>query len=311
MSSSPKMFWSFPLNSGNACSSWLAVEELPEVRLLTLPRTIRRNNSSTRECSLKSILRRILAFVLFTLLFALRLHAQEAAPSTPPSGTAILAPPGASSPTYEITGSARSGKTPLPGATVTAANTLTGKKYAAVTNAEGKFSFSGVVRGRYVLRIEFMGFSLFTQELLLNPQNPSAKVDAELLLASRQQQQSNNAGASIAAVRGFQSLAVDSTLSSLAGGDSAFGATGAPGAAQNTSDLSSLPLNGAGAEGPTESVSISGAQGRTQDFGGGSEDELQQRIQEFRDRVIGGNGPFGGGPGFGGPGGAGGGGPMA
>src|SRR5271157_5956291 len=258
MSSSPKMFWSFPLNSGNACSSWLAVEELPEVRLLTLPRTIRRNNSSTRECSLKSILRRILAFVLFTLLFALRLHAQEAAPPTPPSGPAILAPPGASSPTYEITGSARSGKTPLPGATVTAANTLTGKKYAAVTNAEGKFSFSGVVRGRYVLRIEFMGFSLFTQELLLNPENPSPKVDAELLLASRQQQ-SNNSAASIAAGRGFQSLAVDSALASLSGGNSAFAASGATAAAQNSSDFSSLPMNGAGADAPTESVSITGA----------------------------------------------------
>ena len=44
-------------------------------------------------------------------------------------------------------------------------------------------------------------------------------------------------------------------------------------------------MNGAGVDAPTESVSISGAQGRTQDFGGGSEDELQQRIQEFRDRV--------------------------
>jgi len=35
---------------------------------------------------------------------------------------------------------------------------------------------------------------------------------------------------------------------------------------------------------PTESVSITGAQGRTQDFGGGSEDDIQERIQEFRDR---------------------------
>src|SRR5208283_3740068 len=273
-----------------------------------LLRAIHRNSNSPREHSLKPISRSMLAFAFVATLFALPLQAQEAAPS---SSVASSAPQVASAPNYEITGATRSGKTPLPGAAVTAANTLTGKKYAAVTNAEGKFSFSGIARGRYVLRIEFMGFSLFTQEFLLNPQNPSAKVDAELLLASRQQQQSNTASASIAAVRGFQSLAVDSTLSSLAGGDSAFGATGAPGAAQNTSDLSSLPLNGAGAEGPTESVSISGAQGRTQDFGGGSEDELQQRIQEFREREQSGGGSFGGGPGFGGPGGAGGGGPIA
>ena len=62
-------------------------------------------------------------------------------------------------------------------------------------------------------------------------------------------------------------------------------------------DFSSLPLNGAGAEGPTESISISGAQGRTQDFGGGSEQDLQDRIQEFRDRMQReGFGGLGGGP---------------
>jgi len=45
----------------------------------------------------------------------------------------------------------------------------------------------------------------------------------------------------------------------------------------------------------------------TQDFGGGSEQDLQERIQEFRDRMQReGGGGFGGGAGggFGGPGGA-------
>jgi len=212
----------------------------------------------------------------------------------------------AAAPAYEISGSARSGKTPLPGVTVTAANTLTGKKYAAATNSEGKFGLSGLARGRYVVRVEFMGFAAFTQEVVLNPENSSAKVDAELILASRQQEQSNNSNAAIAAAgRGFQSLALDSTLSSLAGGNSGFGGSGGPGGGQGNSDVSSLPLNGAGTEGPTESVSISGAQGRTQDFGGGSEDELQQRIQEFRDRMQreGGGGFGGGNSGFGGQGG--------
>lgn len=264
-----------------------------------------------RECFLKSILCGIPIFVLGAALIALSLQAQEVAPSAPPPSAANQTPPSAASPTYEISGTARAGKTPLPGATVSAANTLTGKKYAAVTNAEGKFSFSGIVRGRYVLRIEFMGFASFTQELVLNPQNLAAKVDAELLLASRQQQQSDNSTASFAAAaRGFQSLAVDSTLASLGGENSGFGATGGSGAPQNNNDYSSLPMNGAGVDAPTESVSISGAQGRTQDFGGGSEDDLQQRIQEFRDRVLSGGGPFGGGPGFGGPGGGPGGGAI-
>ena len=44
-------------------------------------------------------------------------------------------------------------------------------------------------------------------------------------------------------------------------------------------------MNGAGADISSESFSIAGAQGRSQDFGGGNEDELQQRMQEFRDRA--------------------------
>lgn len=250
-----------------------------------------------------SMARVIFLFQGVAILLAPCLRAQDAAPPAP-APKAQSAPAPAATPAYEITGSARSGKTPLPGVTVTAANTLTGKKYAAATNSEGKFGFSGIVRGRYVVRVEFMGFAVFTQEVVLNPENPWAKVDPELILASRQQEQSSSINAAIvAAGRGFQSLAMDSTLSSLAGGNSGFSGAGGVGGGQGNGDLSSLPMNGAGAEGPTESVSISGAQGRTQDFGGGSEDDMQQRIQEFRDRLqreVGGGFGGGGGGGLGG-----------
>ena len=253
--------------------------------------------------------------LLLALLFALPAQAQDAAPPGPPPSPAPAAAEQAEAqtppPSYEITGTARSGKTPLPGATVTASNTLTGKKYSAITDTEGKFTFTGIARGRYVLRIEFMGFSLFTREVVLNPTNPSGKIDAELILASREQQQSNNANnAGVAAGRGFQSLALDSALSTLAGGNAGLGGNGA---SQNSGDFTALPLNGAGAEGPTESISISGAQGRTQDFGGGSEQDLQDRIQEFRDRMQReGFGGQGSGPGgAGGQGGGFGGGPIA
>ena len=220
---------------------------------------------------------------------------------TPAEQTATANPPKAA---YEITGSVHSAKTPLPGVTVTATNTLTGKKFSAVTASDGTFLLAALPRGRYVVRVEFMGFASATQEVVLNPQSISGKVDAELLLASRQEQQANSANAALtAAGRGFQSLALDSTLSALSGGAIAGG-----GAAATSGDIASLPLNGAGADAPTESVSISGAQGRTQDFGSGNEDELQQRIQEFRERaqqsgLLGGGGPGGGG--FGGAGGGG------
>src|SRR5260370_36468338 len=157
-----------------------------------------------------------------------------------------------------------------------------------------------------------MGFAPPQEEMVLRPEAPAGKFDAEMILASRQREQGvGNLAALITAGRGFQSLALDSPLSALAGG----GAAGLLGGGQNGNggDVSSLPLNGAGAEGPTESVSISGAQGRTQDFGGGSEDDLQERIQEFRDRAqregggLQGGGQGGGPAGLGGPGG---GGPM-
>ena len=219
-----------------------------------------------------------------------------------PSAPNVAAPTPVS---FEITGTVRSGKTPLPGVSVTATNTLTGKKFAVATEANGTYTLTGLPRGRYVVRVEFMGFAVQTQEVVLKPETPSGKFDAEMVLASRQQEQTNNATAAlVAAGRGFQSLALNNTLSALAGG----GANGALGGGQGAGDAGGLPLNGAGAEGPTESVSITGAQGRTQDFGNGSEQDLQDRIQEFRDRMR--ESGQGGGPGGGGPAGIMGGGPI-
>src|SRR5215469_12623410 len=103
---------------------------------------------------LKPVLRVAFAFLFLMVLFVCGVPAQEAAPV--PQDAQVPA-------SYEISGTARSGKTPLPGATVTAANTLLGKKYVVVTSADGKFLLSGMARGRYVVRIEFMGFARFTQ----------------------------------------------------------------------------------------------------------------------------------------------------
>jgi hypothetical protein len=233
-----------------------------------------------------------------------------------PANAAQNPVPAAVPATYAISGSVQSGKTPLPGVSVTAANTLTGKKYTAASLADGTFALLGLPRGRYVVRAEFMGFATLTQEIVLNPESTSGKADFELLLASRQQENTGRdaeaAAAVAAARRGFQSVSMSPTESALtSAGDSGAGAGG--GQNLSASDLSTLPLGGAGADAATESVSVTGAQGRTQDFGQGGEGELQDRIQEFRDRAQqngfgfdGPNGPGNGG-GFGGPGGPGGG----
>jgi len=274
---------------------------------------------------LKGFLRGIIVLICVALICAVLLvclgFAQE-----PPSPALGATPPPAPPPPFQITGTVKSGKTPLPGVTVTAANTLTGKKFTAATAADGTFAFKNVPRGRYVVKVEFMGFATLTQEVVLNPENPTGKVDAELVLASRQQEQEQasrtNAAAAIAG-RGFQSLALEGGLAAL--GETANG-NGNGNGSVSAGDVSSLPLSGAGADIATESVNVAGsqAQGRTQDFGPGSEEDIQQRIQQYQERMQaqGGNTPYGpapqqgggrtGGPGGpGGPGGFGGGGPIA
>jgi hypothetical protein len=173
---------------------------------------------------------------------------QTAAPQNAASQDAAPESKPASPPSYQITGSVHSGKTPLPGVAVTAANTLTGKKFSVVTASDGTFVFGGIPRGRYVVRAEFMGFAVATQEVVLNPENASAKVVVEMLLASRQQQQTDVVSSALtAAGRGFQSLALDSTLSALAGAGGTAAAGGTP---SSPGDISSLPLESASNDQP-------------------------------------------------------------
>src|SRR5260221_13487334 len=62
-----------------------------------------------------------------------------------------------------------------------------------------------------------------TQEIVYKPESSEGKFDAEMILASRQQDQGGlgNLAALVTAGRGFQILALDSTLSALAGGGAA------------------------------------------------------------------------------------------
>jgi trimeric autotransporter adhesin len=235
------------------------------------------------------------------------LSASGTAPSVSQQAPAIAITP------FLVRGVIKSGATPLPGVTVTASNTLTGKKVSAATGPDGSFQLALPARGRYVIKAEQSAFAPITKEVVVTPETPQANVDAELMLASRAQilaaQQQQGAAQQIAAAlanRGMQSLSVtesDTSGSPIGGG-----------ADTSTQIANGLPLNGAGADAPTESVSISGAMGQAQNFGM-NPDELQDRIQEFRDRMQreGGNGGgmvlmgpgegggFGGGP-RGGPG---------
>lgn len=64
-----------------------------------------------------------------------------------------------------IGGTVTAGSTPLPGVSVTATNTLTGRRYATATAANGSFRLHIPENGRYVLRTEFAAFAETTAEV--------------------------------------------------------------------------------------------------------------------------------------------------
>jgi len=262
---------------------------------------------------------------LLALAFSLSLRAQDAPPPAPTPSQDQQAPGQSAAPadaptqlqppppSYSIAGVVSTGRSALPGVTVTAANTLTGKKVSTTTELDGSYLLQLAGRGRYVVRAEFLAFAPQTHEVLLNPQTPTAKVDLDLVLASRVQEQQQEqqaaraANATVGAGRGFQNLGAD--FSDIGGGGQ--GPSGDSGAGNAAgADVSSLPFGGAGADVSTESVVSGGGMARSQDFGNGSEQQIQERINQYRENAgFGGPGGGGGGGGFGG-GPFGGGGPL-
>ncbi len=231
----------------------------------------------------------------------------------------------------EISGSVKSGAIPLPGVSISATNTVTGKKALTSTDVDGSFRLAAPGNGRYVVRAELPGFAPVTQEAVIDAANRSAKLTLKLLLASRVQvqvqRQEQAQGQARSAARaggrgGFQSLGLNANPGGdLSGNASALGAENGSGLSGGTENPGNIPQAAPGmtADAPTESVAFSGNMGRSEGFGGNNE-EMRQRIQEARQRGEGGTqgggpggrgggdrGGFGGGGvgggGFGGPGG--------
>ncbi len=204
--------------------------------------------------------------------------------------------------TGTITGTVKSGTAPLPGVSISAANTLTGKKVFTSTRPDGSFTLAVPGRGRWVVRAELPAFAAATKEIVFTPEilGTEQRADLELVLLSRKAQMDEEPQAGAArpgnalAGGGFQNLSL------AANGGSGFGGEGA----QGLSDAAgAMPAAAMGGEAATESVSVTGAMGRTEEFGF-NQDELNQRIAEARGRgefggAPGGPGGFGGGPGGG------------
>jgi trimeric autotransporter adhesin len=230
------------------------------------------------------------------------------APTAAPSGQQVAATTAALQ--FEISGSVKSGKAPLPGVTITAANSLTGKKVATSTDVDGSFKLAPTSRGKYVVRAELAGFGVVTSEAVINPTTPTQKVEMEMVLLSRVPKAEDGAAAQVAQAlgaatgRGGQQLALNSNQE-------------AAGASGGETPLPGMPALGNSGEAANESLAVSGQMGNTQDFAVRNMDDLRDRIEEMRARGElpqgGGPGGFGGGGGpgimvLGGPGGFGGGG---
>ena len=159
----------------------------------------------------------------------------------------------------------KSGNIPLPGVTVTAQNTLTGKRYSTTTDITGAWSLTIPQNGRYVIRTQFAAFAQGSQEALLNATSHDQTVNFELMLASRrpqQQEQQQARGSGPRRRRGQasgswpatapQSLSLMSALS--ADTETGAGTAGASGAA--------LPSIAGNSDFSDESVAITGQAAR-------------------------------------------------
>src|SRR5580704_2159323 len=79
-------------------------------------------------------------------------------------------------------GAVKSGNIPLPGVTVTAQNTLTGKRYSTTTDVTGAWALNIPQNGRYVVRTQFAAFAQGSQEALLNATSHDQAVSFNLML---------------------------------------------------------------------------------------------------------------------------------
>ena len=181
---------------------------------------------------------------------------------TPAGGAAVLASDGV------IDGTVKAGNIPLPGVSVIATDTKSGRKFSATTDISGSFRMSVPRGASYSLQTEFSGFAAATQPVSLT-NVAEQTVSLSLQLASRAE--AARASASRAAVaRGMQSL---SLLNSAPDAAPAAGAASA--GAQDE-----MPQIAGDAGTATESVAITGQAGNTNALGSMSEDEIRQRVQD-------------------------------
>ena len=227
-----------------------------------------------------------MALLLAALIGVSSLCAKPAIGQTPPTGGGT------------IQGVVKSDNTPIPGASVTASNTLTGQKVATWTNVAGQYSLQVPANGRYVVKAQMPAFANITGEAVVNAATPTQRVDLEIVLLSRSQTPADagaggamggmlSAGSATAGGHGYQSLSVNGDPSGLA-------------TASDSGSSLDTPLAGVSANIATTSVSVAGS-ATAADFQGGGGFDDRRDFNGGQPGGPGGGGGFGGG-GFGGGG---------
>jgi hypothetical protein len=168
---------------------------------------------------------------------------------------------------------------PLPGVSVTATNTLTGRKYTTATDIDGAYAMTIPKSGRYVIKAELSAFATATQEVVV-PAGPPPMVNGQpialaanfgLELASRAaaaEAASTQTTAATSLARGLQGLSLNA--GGLDAADASVGG-GNTGVTQPT-------LSGLGDSG--DAVTVSGQTGQTNGLANFSEDELRSRVED-------------------------------
>jgi hypothetical protein len=210
----------------------------------------------------------------------------------------------------KLHGVVKSGNIPLPGVTVTAQNTLTGKRYSTTTDITGTWLLTIPQNGRYVVRTQFAAFAAGSQEALFNATSSHDQtVTFSLMLASRaaaqqaqeDRQQGAAGAATSAAVDAIRQLAANgaqtlSLVNAMSGEtDNQQGTGSAAGAA--------LPSVAGNSDFGGESVAFSGQAGQVSPLAGVDMDRIRDAVETIRAQggvPEGGGGLFGGGGGFGG-----------
>lgn len=232
----------------------------------------------------------------------------SALPSAPQAAAPAASPVVAGG---KLHGTVKSGNIPLPGVTVTAQNSLTGKRYSTTTDITGAWKLNIPQNGRYVIRTQFAAFAQGSQEAVLNAASHDQLVNFELILASRQAEQDQQQQAQQGTREGGRAGLPGQGVRQMAGNapesvslESALSADTDTGAGTEGQSGAALPSIAANSDFSDESVAITGQAGQVSAFAGADMDRLRDAAQSIQAQGgLNGQGPQGGDGAFAGQGG--------